>query len=351
MAGNPDAQWRLSPDKKAVILSAAHPIWIDDQVMGSVVVEQTTHGIRSLRNKALEKLFHVILGVVIFGTVALLLFASRISSRIRRLRNDTEKAIDINGKIIGNIRPSNTKDEIGDLSRTFYNVLNKLGQYNAYLENMSSRLSHELRTPIAIVNSSLENLQMEPHSAEAAPYIKRAKVGIQRLSRILSNMTEATRLEQSLQSTEREDFVVNDVLAGCVEGYKLAYPQRHFALGLPEQAIVLNGSPELFAQMMDKVISNAVEFSYEQAEIYIQLDKKGAKNLLTIRNKGELLPENMQEELLDSMVSVRKQKNQLQPHLGLGLYIAKLIADYHHGAITIQNTQEESGVELLFFFN
>lgn len=350
LLGNPDSQWRLSPDKKAVILSAAHPIWIDEQVMGTVVVEQTTHGIRSLRNKALEKLFHIILGVVIFGTSALLIFASRISSRIRKLRNDTEKAIDINGKIIGNIQPSKTRDEIGDLSRAFYNVLNKLGQYNSYLENMTSRLSHELRTPIAVVNSSLENLQMEPHSAESAPYIKRAKAGIQRLSKILSNMTEATRLEQSLQTTEREDFVVNDVVAGCIEGYKLAYQDRVFSMTETDKDFALNGSPELFAQMLDKVISNAVEFSFSQALIQLRLEKKAHSFSITIVNEGEYLPENMQEELLDSMVSVRKQKDQIQPHLGLGLYIVKLIADYHQAKVTIQNSEELAGVEVIFDF-
>lgn len=344
LTGEPESQWRLSPDKKAVILSAAHPIWIDNKVMGAVVIEQTTHGIRSLRNKALEKLFNIILGVVVFGTLALLLFASRISSRIRRLRNDTEAAIDSNGKIVGSIAPSKVKDEIGDLSRTFHSVLSKLGQYNAYLENMSSRLSHELRTPIAIVNSSLENLQMEPHSAESAPYIKRAKAGIQRLSKILSNMTEATRLEQSLQSTDREAFVINEVVAGCIEGYKLAYPTRDFRLTMISTECTGYGSPELFAQMLDKVISNAVEFSYDQASIQVSLERVANKTVLAVINQGESLPENMQEELLGSMVSVRKTNDGEQPHLGLGLYITKLIAMYHGGNVTIENVKDETGV-------
>lgn len=161
LTGTASSQWRLSPDNKAVVLSAAHPIFIDEQVMGAVVVEQTTHGIRTLRNRALEQLFHVILAVVVLGTAALFLFASRISFRIRKLRNETESAIDDSGKILANIPRSNTKDEIGDLSRTFHSVLDKLEQYNSYLENMSSRLSHELRTPVAIVKSSLENLTME----------------------------------------------------------------------------------------------------------------------------------------------------------------------------------------------
>ena len=351
LVGNPDSLWRLSPDKKAVILSAAHPIWIEDEVMGAVVVEQTTHGIRSLRNKALEKLFNIILAVVGFGTLALFIFASRISSRVRKLRNDTEQAIDVNGKIIGNIEPSRTLDEIGDLSRSFHNVLEKLGQYNTYLENMSSRLSHELRTPVAIVNSSLENLQMENTHSESSPYIRRAKEGIQRLSKILSNMSEATRLENSLRSTDREDFVANEVVSGCVEGYRLAYPSRKLVTKVTDNVAALNGSPELFAQMMDKVVANAVEFSEDDSEIEVTLEKKGQKALLKICNKGRLLPDNMQNELFDSMVSVRSQKDIQQPHLGLGLYIAKIIADYHKADITIANNDEKDGVCVTITFS
>ncbi|MEO0369425.1 MAG: proteobacterial dedicated sortase system histidine kinase, partial [Pseudomonadota bacterium] len=344
LVGAPDSLWRLSPDKKAVILSAAHPIWIENEVMGAVVVEQTTHGIRSLRNKALEKLFNIILGVVIFGTFALFIFASRISSRIRKLRNDTEQAIDFNGKIIGNIEPSKTRDEIGDLSRSFHNVLDKLGQYNTYLENMSARLSHELRTPVAIVNSSLENLQMENTHSESSPYIRRAKEGVMRLSKILSNMSEATRLENALRSTDREDFVANEVVLGCVEGYKLAYPQYKLVTSVVDQVVALNGSPELFAQMLDKIVANAVEFSEADTEILVSLDKKGQKASLTICNQGPLLPDNMQNELFDSMVSVRSQKDVQQPHLGLGLYIARIIADYHKGDVSIFNNEQEDGV-------
>jgi len=350
LKGTASTLWHLSPDSKAVILSAAHPIFIADRVMGAVVVEQTTHGIRSLRNKALEKLFNVILAVMSLGTLALFLFASRISSRIRKLRNATELAIDANGKIVGNIDASNTQDEIGDLSRTFHNVLEKLGQYNQYLEKMASRLSHELRTPVAIVNSSLENLQMEYQQAGASAYMQRAKQGISRLSKILSNMSEATRLEQSLQSTEVEEFKLAEVVSGCVEGYRMAYPQQDFQLHLVDTKGQLKGSPELIAQMLDKIVANGLEFSEVDCPIKLTVYKHQSNLCVSVENRGPCLPENMQEQLFDSMVSVRAQDGQ-QPHLGLGLYIAKLIAEYHRGEVAIANNDEMDGVIVTVMFN
>ena len=348
--GTPSSLWRLSSDNKAVIMSAAHPIYIDDGVMGAVVVEQTTNGIRTLRNKALEQQFHYILLVILISTLALFLIASRISWRIRKLRNETESAIDQQGKIIGDIVPSTTRDEIGDLSRTFTHVLSRLSQYNTYLENMASRLSHELRTPVAIVNSSLDILLLEEQNPEKKQYVDRAKQGITRLSKILSNMSEATRLEQAMQSNDREKFDLEELLKGCVAGYRLAYASRNFDVQVSVSNSTFNGAPELFAQMLDKIIANAVEFSEKNSAINLLMVNGDQGYVLTIANQGNLLPENMQHQLFDSMVSVRKQQNTEQPHLGLGLYIAKIIAQYHQGGIRIDNLKDKSGVVVTLVF-
>ena len=126
--GNQHRPGGSPPDSKAVILSAAYPIWIEDQVIGAVIAEETTNGVRTLRNKSLEKLFNVILAVMLIGTVTLFFFASRISSRIRRLRDTAEQAIDAQGRVTGSISYSDANDEIGDLSRSFANIVSRLGR-------------------------------------------------------------------------------------------------------------------------------------------------------------------------------------------------------------------------------
>ena len=349
--GSPDALWRLSPDNKAVILSATHPIWIDGNVMGAVVVEQTTHGIRTLRNKALEKLFNIILAVMVSGTVVLFLFASRMSFRIRKLRNQTEDAIDSQGKIIQNIPLSRTQDEIGDLSRTFHNVLGKLSQYHHYLENMASRLSHELRTPVAIVKSSMENLAVSEQTQNTQVFIDRAQEGISRLSQILNKMSEASRLENALQTTEKAAFTLDELLQGCTHGYQLAYPNNLFEYRANLTQQTLTGSADLFVQMLDKIIANAVDFSPVNAPIAIELSGKPNAPVVCIRNKGPLLPSDMQTQLFDSMVSVRDTSQTDVPHLGIGLYIAKTIAQFHHGEIHIANTPNKDGVMVTMKFS
>ena len=70
--GEVKSSWYLTPDKKAVVLSAAHPIWVDEKVLGVVVAEETTNGIRTIRNKALERLFSVILAVMLLSTLGVI---------------------------------------------------------------------------------------------------------------------------------------------------------------------------------------------------------------------------------------------------------------------------------------
>src|SRR5204862_6014393 len=121
---------------------------------------------------------------------------------------------------------SEATDEIGDLSRSFTTVLERLARYNAYLEALAARLSHELRTPVAVVRSSLENLHAAQTAEETRTYLARAEEGLARLSTILGRMTEASRLEQSLQAAAPERFEAGAVVRGCVEGYRMAYDGR-----------------------------------------------------------------------------------------------------------------------------
>jgi dedicated sortase system histidine kinase len=335
---------RPTPDGRAVIVSAAHPIWVGDQVKGAVIVEETTNAVLAERNRAFEKLFSIVLAALLLGSVALTLYAARLSARIRKLRDEAEAAIDAQGRVRGVLTGSNAGDEIGDLSRSFSSVLSRLAQYASYREQMASRLSHELRTPVAVVRSSLDNLKLSPLPDDARVYMERAQQGLNRLTHILTRMTEATRLERSVGEDERERFDLAKVLTGCVDGYRVAYPQHTLKLELPSGEVIFNGAPEMIAQMLDKLVANAVEFSAAGTPIVVRLERGDTELWLSVENEGPLLPDAMGGRLFDSMVSVRGDQVSDAPHLGLGLYIVRLIAEAHRGRAMAQNRDDGRGV-------
>ncbi len=349
LQGRPGFRLRNTPDGKAVVISAAHPIWNGDEVAGAVVVEESTNPILSVRSRALERLLVLTLAAFAVAAAVLIWFATRISTRIRRLRDEAETAIDGRGRLAHLVTAQDAGDEIGDLSRSFSAMLGKLSQHHAYLESLASRLSHELRTPIAVVRSSLENLKLAP--ADARVYIDRAEEGLRRLGTILTRMSEATRLEQGLASFERERFDLAAVVSGCVEGYRLAYPEKPFDLRRPQERAVTLGSPDLAAQLLDKFVANAVDFAAtgkRDEPIRISLSVANGFIELAVENKGPPLPEEMRGKLFESMVSVRGERRgeakSVEPHLGLGLYIARLIAEFHGGEVHARNLPSGEGV-------
>ena len=341
LQGSVTSRWRASPDGKAIIVSAAAPIWIDDEVRGVVVVEETTNSILMLQRNALVSLFNKTLLVFFIITLTLLIFATRLSLRLRRLSLDASEAIDEHGRVVGKITGSRASDEIGDLSRSYAAMLERLKEYNNYLESLAGKLSHELRTPMAVVQSSLDNL--ESHVAEGeSEYLDRAQDGIKRLNVLVLRLSEAARLEQALQTADLESVDLTDLISRCGEGYQLAYPESDFKVTTPSIKTEKNISADLFIQMLDKLVSNAVDFSLPGKPIEIILEHNKTTEI-NIINYGSVLPDEMKGQLFNSMVSIRKKKD-AQPHLGLGLHIARLIAEFHDAEITANNLPQNEGV-------
>ncbi len=344
--GESAIRWRPTSDEQAVIVSAAHPVFAGEEVMGAVVVEETSNSIQAIQRQAISKLFNKTLLIFSLVTLLLLLFATRLSVRLRRLRNQAERAIDPHGRVTTTAITTNADDEIGDLSHSFSVILIKLKQYNTYLEGMASKLSHELRTPLAVVRSSLENLEQESLPSDAGIYIERAKEGVTRLNTIITRLSEATKLEQALQTTEteKEFFDFNELTSSCVAGYRLAYPTQRFQAQLTPMPVFIEGAPDLIAQMLDKLVSNAVDFCEDGAPIEIQLYQEKNRVCLKVINRGTPIPANMQERLFESMVSLRKQvPAKKEPHLGLGLYMVRLIVGYHRGQVQAENCSDFPG--------
>jgi len=341
-SGREMAGWFRGEQSGRAIVAVAAPVGNDGEVLGALIVQQGTDAILSLTNEGLARLINLTLIVTLLVAGALIGYASWLSRRIRRLSIAAEDAL-LNETLHAALPSALAVDEIGDLSRSFSNVLRQLGDYNAYLRSLASKLSHELRTPLAIVTSSLENLEHEDLNAASAGYTARAREGADRLRRILSAMSEASRVEELMEHGDPESFDLRAVLQSTVAAYRDVYKDRKFEFETSLAEAKVTGSPELLIQMLDKLADNAVDFSDSGDTIKLRLEAEGNHLLLAVTNPGPPLPEKMRTQLFDSMVSVRGGEN--TRHLGLGLYVARLIAEGHGGSISAENV--EGGVSFV----
>ena len=101
--------------------------------------------------------------------------------------------------------------------------------------------------------------------------------------------------------------------------------------------------------MLDKLIDNAVQFGVPQTVIQVHLHKQEKGVLLTVANEGAIIDEAQRDRVFDPMVSLgRKDAN--TSHLGLGLYVVRLIADFHQARTWMQNRKDGTGVVVSVLF-
>lgn len=342
LSGDATADWRLAPDSGLAVVSAATPIRHDGRIIGAIIMQESSAAILTLTNRALTRLTTLTLIATLTVALALLGYATWLSLRISRLSRAADRAIGSGGRISAGLPSRDAADELGDLSRSFSRLLDRVQETNDYLRTLGARLSHELRTPLAVVTSSLDNLESVGIAGDQRDYALRARDGAQRLQTILNSMSEASRTEQAVTGADIERFDLVAVLTSAAGGYADAYPEHRFRLRCDAAAVMVVGAPELLVQMLDKLVANAVEFSAPASLIELGLEVVADRACLTVSNPGPLLPDSMREQIFDSLVSLRERKS--GSHLGLGLYIARLIAESHGGSISAANREDETGV-------
>ena len=342
LAGHPAAEWLRSGGSQELLLQAAAPIVVDAQVRGAVVLEQAGDQLLELRDRALAHLFNLTLFATALAVLIAFGVATLISVRIGRLRAAADAAVGNDGRIRLDMPEARSADEIGDLARAFERLLSRLDEHTQYLRTLGGKLSHELRTPLTIVRSSLDNLESEGVRSDQSRYVVRAREGVMRLSSILTALGAAARVEESIKQAERVNFDLKEVLNSAVAGYRDAFPLARFELETPPDACFMRGAPDLIVQMLDKLVENAVDFCPASGIITVRLARAGGNYELSVVNDGPPIPAPMLGRLFESLFEHRAGRDD-RPHFGLGLYIVRLIAEFHEGRALAANRAQGGG--------
>jgi len=346
LAGNPIALRNPVSDDEELIL-AAHPIVSDDQVIGTVIVEQNIDDILRFQRTSLEQVLLLTLLSLLAIFLALIAYAGRLAWRIGNLRREASSAIDARGRLRrgGLLNEMGAGDEIGDLARSVSNMLEKLKQHNGFLENMPRTLRHEINNPLNTLSTSLQNLAEEHPGIDSSKYLESAKRGVHRIGSIVQNLADAANLEEALESEELEEIDLNELVASYVANCGTSYTNVTFQYSGSDSPALALVSDFRIEQMLDKLVDNAVDFHRGQTPISVHLECFGDIVQIAVANRGPALPEAKLQSIFDSMVSHRGPENRL--HFGLGLHVVRIIAEHHGGTAMAVNLEDKSGVALL----
>ncbi|WP_041522813.1 ATP-binding protein [Gilvimarinus agarilyticus] len=351
------------------IASVAAPLYLDwpsagaveSQLAGAVVIEQRLQPWQGLGSSALARLTWIsaISGALLI--IVLVGYASWLSARIRRLSRAANEAQSLPlPQALKQWPHYRLNDELADLSGQYRTLLTQVHGHTDYLKSLTGKLSHELRTPLAIVRSSLDNMAANVDTPRASDeplmvYLERARLGSERLSAIITAMSEADRVEASIKASEPEVIDLAELVNDMAAAYHSAYPNHRFTATISPAstgAYQSLATPELLVQLLDKLVDNATDFSPADTTIELQLqvcqdDELGLSYRLSVCNQGPGLPPELEGRLFNSLTSLRSGPSGVNPsgqpsrvHLGLGLYIVELIAHAHHGRARAHNTAD-----------
>lgn len=327
------------------IALAGFPIEIDDRIYGVLLLEENVARVQILQRKTLVNMFGIILAVFLLVIWTIFWYVSRMVGRIKYLNKAIDQVVDQQGRMKAPLALKYEKgDEIDDLYRAFGHMGTKLFEYNDHLEKLASRLSHELRTPIAIVRSSLDNLLLSCKDEEDKEIIHRALQGNQRLGEIITRMRQASGVKEAMQSAEKESIDIEVFLQQIIKGYQISFSNFNFEFDSTITQKKHPISPDLFSEMLDKLISNAMEFCSGDKPIIISLKQNKKATLLSVSNSGPVIPKKNLRRIFHSLVSIRTNQQATGTNLGLGLYVVRLIAEFHKATVRAENRVDGSGV-------
>lgn len=344
LRGEPQAIESLAFDGSPVII-AAHPIRYQD-IVGAAVVEQNVESILAFQQQALLQMLLVSLLSLVVVIVVLLGFSIRLTYRIHKLRRATSKAIDEHGRLqISSLDTEITSgDEIGDLARAIDGMLTRLDQHQTFLKRMPRTLRHEINNPLNIVSTSLENLDSSTERVDTDRYLESARRGVSRLGRIVQNLSDAASLEDSLRNEKLEKIDLHMLTSAYISHLSASRQQLKFEFLSDDQPSIVLASDVHIEQMLDKIVDNAIDFHRPDSPICVFLERGRAQVRLMIANRGSVITGDA-NVLFDSLTSMRSTHSKL--HFGLGLYVVRVIAEYHNGRVQAFNLPDYSGVVIV----
>jgi signal transduction histidine kinase len=297
----------------------------------------------ALQYRTFVELALATLGLLGVSILALLLFASRLAWRIRRLGRETGHAIDARGRLrhVRIAAEAHSADELGELSRSISELLGRLQRHTQFLRNLPRTLRHEISNPLNTIATALHNLAVETHDRER--YLASAERGLTRLERILGALTEAANLDEALQQETREPLDLAALLASYLESFALLHPGLLGVRELPLDGAMLDGNAQRIEQLLDKLFDNAAGFTPPDGRVDVTLRRVGGQLVLEIANDGPPPPAAEQAALFEAMVSRRGGVPLEAPHLGIGLYVARRIVEEHGGSIRLDARPDGGG--------
>lgn len=280
-------------------------------------------------------------GIVLWITIGLAQWALRWGLKPVGLLSDRMSLISEKNLHEMNYERSETPRELLPFVKSWEAMLNRLSDAMADQKRFTSDAAHELKTPIALIKSTLQLAQSKKR--EVAFYentITHALEDIDRLNDLVCQLLELSRLENAESSSEREIINIQELIEEITESYKPFLDERGFRLNQQLCFSEMNGNRQQIRRLLGNLIDNAIKYAPPQTTITVSMDVGPKTISVTVHDEGGSIPEKECDLLFNRFYRISKARDRNSGGSGLGLAIAKEIAVLHSGDIRVESNHE-----------
>ncbi len=344
LAGD-EARLVRSGDEGLPILSVAVPVRRYKQVVGAVMLTNESWDLeRALVDVRLDIL--KVFGVALSVTVLLSLYLARTIARpLRRLALAAERVERSHKRQYTIPDFPGRRDEIGRLARSLNDMTEALWRRMDAIEHFAADVAHEIKNPLTSLRSAVETACRleDPVAQKRLMAIIQEDVG--RLTRLISDISDASRLDAELSRAEAEPVDMRRLLEMLIALHEATDgPAPCFTGTLPDGSLTVSGIGDRLMQVFRNLVANAVSFSPADGRILVGVERREGMLRIWIDDQGPGIPPGKEDAIFDRFYTERPESEKFGTHSGLGLSISRQIVEAHGGTIRAENRIDGSGL-------
>jgi len=329
-----------------LVLSMAVPVQRYRQVLGALMLSKDGADVEAaVRDRRLDILmvFALALGVTILLSLYL---AGTIARPVRRLAEAAERVRYGQGRQHEIPDFTRRRDEIGDLSGALRDMTAALWARLDAIEGFAADVAHEIKNPLTSLRSAVETVARVEDPKQQKRLMSIILDDVQRLDRLISDISDASRLDAELSRAQTERVDVGRLVRDLYAAHQAMEPESgpRFRLALDAaQTYTVQGIEDRLGQVLRNVISNATTFSPPGGTIDLAVCRAGAWIDIAVSDEGPGIPPGKLTAIFDRFYTERPQSEKFGTHSGLGLSISKQIVEAHGGIIRAENLVDAAG--------
>lgn len=321
----------------------ASPILLDGAAIGAIALVSAGGEIDALVRGERERVLQMFLIATLVSIGLSIVLASTIANPISDLAAAAEIGRDRDRNKAANSRiriPDMTArpDEIGRLSGALRGMVTALYDRIDGNEQFAADVAHEIKNPLASLRSAVGTMRVAKRDDQREKLLAVIEHDVRRLDRLVSDISNASRLDSELVREEQEPFDLLKTLGNLGEylGQEARAQGIDFITDLPEKPIVIHGLEARLAQVFVNLITNAISFCEDGDAIRVWARQRENRVLIVVEDTGPGIPEEALTKVFKRVYSERPE-GQFGNNSGLGLAISKQIVEAHDGVIWAEN--------------